>query len=214
MENTTDMRVAVDDALRASYRRVTRCQSRRGDKFWLKRVERSSPFLWMVKGLPREAFERDRRSHRLLWSWGAPVPAILLEGEDFFAVEDAGASLTRFCKSTFVRAAEKEKACRTAGQALARLHSAGLCHGRPAFRDMCWDGYRIRFIDFEYFVPARAGWLRKARDVCIAVLSAICQGVAGPRYACLLLSAYYAAWGGQADYVIEPLRERSSMRAG
>ena len=91
-----------------------------------------------------------------------PVPRILAEGSDFIAVEDAGLSLTRFCGDRSRELVSKQTACRAAGRALARLHASGLAHGRPAFRDMCWDGQQIRFIDFEYFKPTKAGRLRKA----------------------------------------------------
>lgn len=36
-----------------------------------------------------------------------------------------------------------------AGRALCRLHRAGLYHGRPALRDMTWDGARMTFLDWE-----------------------------------------------------------------
>ncbi|WP_157054217.1 hypothetical protein [Ruegeria sp. 6PALISEP08] len=126
--------------------------------------------------------------------YGAPVPRILAEGKGYIAVEHAGASLTRLSKDKSVTMAGKLMACRAAGQALARLHGMGLAHGRPAFRDMCWDGRQIRFIDFEYFVATKAGRLRKARDLSIAILSALSQGSTGPRFAYNVLSAYYAAW--------------------
>ncbi len=191
----TSLANAVDEALLASHQRVALCQTRQGDKFWLKRVERFAPHLWLVKGNPEQAFERDRSSHRNLWNLGAPVPRILAEGCGYIAVEDAGRSLTKFCTERSITVAEKLRACRAAGRALARLHAMGLAHGRPAFRDMCWDGRQLRFIDFEYFVPTKAGRLRKARDLSIAVLSAFSQGVDGPRYAVSLALAYREARG-------------------
>lgn len=194
----------ADEVLHAPYQRVTLCQTRRGRRFWLKRVERFAPHLWLVKGKPEQAFDRDRRAHRFLWSYGMPVPRIVADGAGFIALEDAGASLTKFCDNTSISQVEKLRACRAAGRALARLHAAGLAHGRPAFRDMCWDGRQIRFIDFEYFVPAKAGWLRKVRDVGIAILSALSQGSSGPRYAHCVLSAYSTAQGGAPRALSEP----------
>lgn len=208
-EIAAELRGAVETALRAPYRRITRCQTLEGTRFWLKRVERSSPLLWAVKGRPKTAFDRDRRSHRFLWTSGAPVPAIVAEGADYIVIEDAGASLTGICKCASVTAEEKTRACRAAGQALARLHSAGLTHGRPAFRDMCWDGQQVRFIDFEYFVQARAGRFRKARDVGIALVSALSQGVNGPRYAHALLSAYRATWYRRSEFFLSPYPQRT-----
>lgn len=210
MQNqTTDIRIAVDEVLRAPYQRVIQCQSPNGRRFWLKRVERFAPHLWLVKGKPVHAFERDRRAHRFLWRYGMPVPGILAEGVDFIAVEDAGTSLTKLCASTSVTASEKREACRAAGKALALLHAADTAHGRPAFRDMCWDGGQVRFIDFECFVNAKAGPLRKARDVGIAVLSAFSQGADGPRYAFYILSAYRAAQSEQPKRLL-PTKVRNN----
>ncbi|NOD47147.1 MULTISPECIES: phosphotransferase [unclassified Ruegeria] len=194
-DKATDVHIAIDHALRAPYQRVTLCQTPQGRSFWLKRVERFAPHLWLVKGKPENAFDRDRSSHRFLWNFGAPVPRIVAESKEYIAVEDAGASLTRLCADMSITMAEKLRACRAAGQALARLHAMGFAHGRPAFRDMCWDGRQMRFIDFEYFVPTKAGRLRKARDLGIAVLSALTQGRTAPRYAFCILAAYYEAWG-------------------
>ena len=192
-DRTTGIHLEVDIALQGSHQRVTLCQTGCGGRFWLKRVEEFAPHLWLVKGRPEHALERDRSSHRFLWKFGAPVPRILADGKGYIAVEDAGASLTRLCADKSVTMTEKLRACCAAGQALARLHAMGLAHGRPAFRDMCWDGRQIRFIDFEYFVPTKAGRLRKARDLGIAVLSAVSQGSFGPRFAHSILSAYAAA---------------------
>ncbi len=194
-QRVSDLYHTVETALRASYRRVVLCRTAGGDRFWLKRVERFAPHLWLVKGCPQVAFARDRTSHRYLWNKGVPVPRILAEGSDFIAVEDAGFSLTRFCGDRSRELVSKQTACRAAGKALARLHASDLAHGRPAFRDMCWDGQQIRFIDFEYFRPTKAGRLRKARDLSIAVLSALFQGPLGMRYASSLLSGYWAVRG-------------------
>ncbi len=201
-----DLYCTIETALRASYRRVVLCQTASGDRFWLKRVEHFAPHLWLVKGCPKVAFSRDRTSHRYLWNKGVPVPRILAEGPDFIAVEDAGLSLTRFCGDRSRELVCKHTACRAAGRALARLHASDLAHGRPAFRDMCWDGQQIRFIDFEYFKPTKVGRLRKARDLSIAVLSALSQGHLGLRYASSLLSGYWAVRGKWAVAHTAPAR--------
>jgi len=201
-----DLYQTVETALRASYRRVVLCETASGDRFWLKRVERFAAHLWLVKGCPKVAFARDRTSHRYLWNNGVPVPRILAEGPDFIAVEDAGLSLTRVCADRSRDFVSKQTACRAAGRALARLHASGLAHGRPAFRDMCWDGQQIRFIDFEYFKPTKAGRLRKARDLSIAVLSALSQGQLGMHYASSLLSGYWTVRGKWAVANTVPAR--------
>ncbi|WP_170753418.1 hypothetical protein [Ruegeria lacuscaerulensis] len=205
----SELRYIVDSALSAPYRRVTRCEMRCGAAVWLKRIERSDPHLWVVKGLPGQAFDRDRRSHRFLRSCGVPVPAVLLESDSYFVVEDAGHSLSALCGDPLVAKVEKLAACIAAGQALARLHAADLAHGRPAFRDMCWDGRRIRFIDFEYFDPSQAGSIRKARDIGIALLSALSQGGEGLRFARSFLSAYRLARRKRSKPYFAPLWDQT-----
>lgn len=204
-----ELQSAVYEALKAPYRRVAQYETLQGTRFWVKRIERSAPLLWLVKGTPKMAFERDRRSHHFLWNSGVPAPAIVTEGAGYFVLEDAGVSLTDICKSDSLTAEEKEKACRAAGQALARLHSIDLAHGRPAFRDMCWDGQQIRFIDFEYFVQARTGRIRKARDVGIALVSALSQGFDGLRYAHVFLSAYRVSRCRRSEYFHSPHPQRT-----
>ncbi len=204
-----ELQSAIDEALQAPYRRVARFETLKGTPFWMKRIERSAPLLWLVKGTPNMAFDRDRCSHHFLWHSGVPVPAIVTEGTGYFVLEDAGASLTDICKSNSLTAEDKEKACHAAGQALARLHSIDLAHGRPAFRDMCWDGQQIRFIDLEYFVQTRAGRIRKARDVGIALVSALSQSFDGLRYAHVFLSAYRASRRRRSEYFHSPHPQRT-----
>ncbi len=193
-----EKRLLVEKVRRASFRRITRHRTLHRGIVWVKRVERFSPFLWLVKGSPKKAFARDRRAREFLWRRGVPVPAVVVEGNDFIALEDAGPSLTKVHKDPRLKASDKAVAYRAAGRALARLHGKDLAHGRPAFRDMCWDGRQIRFIDFEYFSPTRAGLFRKTRDLAVTVTSALAQGASGPWYAYLVLRGYLAAPRGRA----------------
>ncbi len=186
----SEMRFWAKLALKSPYRRIAPYRTRSGALVWIKRVERFSPLLWLVKGSPRKAFARDQRARDFLWRRGIPVPA-LVAGDDRFAVlEDAGPSLTEIQKDPVLAAREKARAYLAAGRALARLHAADLAHGRPAFRDMCWDGSQIRFIDFEYFKPSKAGFLRKARDLGVTLLSALAQGAKGPVCAYWVVKGY------------------------
>jgi tRNA A-37 threonylcarbamoyl transferase component Bud32 len=55
--------------------------------------------------------------------------------------------------------------------ALAKLHLAGHRHGRPAIRDICWDGNAARFIDLERFTPGKASLNARSVDLIIFVHS-------------------------------------------
>ena len=54
-------------------------------------------------------------------------------------------------------------------KALAQVHAAGLCHGRPSLKDICWQDGRIAFLDLER--AARAGSGGRAMDVLILIFS-------------------------------------------
>ena len=78
------------------------------------------------------------------------APKLALLDEDFFVMEAAGKTLQGVAKEAEYAAVRKD-AFEKAGQALARLHAAGLHHGRPALRDIAYDkeAGTITFLDWE-----------------------------------------------------------------
>ena len=78
------------------------------------------------------------------------APKLVLLDEDFFVMEAAGKTLQGVAKEAEYAAVRKE-AFEKAGQGLARLHAAGLHHGRPALRDIAYDtdAGTITFLDWE-----------------------------------------------------------------
>jgi tRNA A-37 threonylcarbamoyl transferase component Bud32 len=137
----------------------------RGRRYWIKRIE-TLPLRWRLqKGNPARRFAHERAVLREMASRGAPVPPILAEGRDWFALPDCGASL-----ETLVRRhdhPDRLRAVEHAGMALAGLHGMGLKHGRPHPRDLCWDGTAIRFIDFERGSARPASRRARALDIVI-----------------------------------------------
>ncbi len=156
------LQAALDAALAAPPQRVRRLDLADGRRFWLKRVERLSGRLRWQKGSPERAFAAERAGLRTLDAAGVPVSAVLREGPDWVLMPDAGPTLPEVVAAD---AAQAAVAFATAGRALGRLHWAGLVHGRPAARDICWDGAEARFIDLERFRPARRGGFWQAVDV-------------------------------------------------
>lgn len=112
---------------------------------WVKREEAPRGLDRLRKFRPALSLARETETLRMLAEAGAPVPEIVADGEGFVVIRDGGANVARHLAQTddpiplLVRA----------GIALADLHALGLAHGRPALRDMLWDGEMIRFIDFE-----------------------------------------------------------------
>lgn len=152
----------VADALSRSDDRVQALQLPDGRRFWLKRIERLSGRMRLQKGDPAQAFEAEREGLEYLAAKGMPVPEVVLWGDDYFVLPDAGPTLVDVAAR-----ADGKAAFEAAGKALGLLHWAGLVHGRPAVRDICWDGEIARFIDLERFKPARRSGFWQAMDVLI-----------------------------------------------
>lgn len=138
-----------------------------GRRYWIKRPEVLSLRWRLQKGNPTRAFARERRIHRDLLARGAPVPPILAEAESYIVLPDSGPSLEALL--TDASPDERLRAFRAAGVALAGLHGAGLAHGRPLPRDLCWDGTQITFLDFEG--ASRAEAASKRRQILDLVLA-------------------------------------------
>ena len=119
----------------------------RGKRYWIKRVERLSLRWRLQKGNPAARFFNERETLRALSARGAPVPTVVAEGREWFAMPDCGASLEAILLTPGHPA--RPGAFGKAGAALAQFHALGIRHGRPQPRDLCWDGDKIRFIDFE-----------------------------------------------------------------
>ncbi len=120
-----------------------------GEAFWLKQPERVKGVWRLLKPYPHKAFRQEIEALRYFVGKGAPVPEIVLSGEDFFVLRDGGRSIGSQLNDDKVAQALKDQMLDDGARALAQLHRQGLVHGRPALRDMLWDNGRVSFIDFE-----------------------------------------------------------------
>lgn len=146
-----------------------------GETVWLKRVERLSLRWRLQKGGSRRAFAADRAGLRDLAAAGLPVVPIIAEGPDFLVTPAAGTPLSDLLAAGAVDPAIMV----AAGSGLARLHRGGVAHGRPAARDILWDGAQVWFIDFERYRPGPAPAGRQARDM-LALLHSLLKIRARP----------------------------------
>lgn len=160
-----DLDRALTEALAEPPQRVRALVLPDGRRFWLKRVERLSGRLRLQKGDPARAFAAERDGVRALEAAGLPVAGIAAEGPDWMLMPDAGPVLPEVVADPARGEAEKLAAFAAAGRALGLLHWAGMAHGRPAVRDVCWDGSEARFIDLERFRRARRAGFWQAADV-------------------------------------------------
>jgi tRNA A-37 threonylcarbamoyl transferase component Bud32 len=171
-------------------RRVRAVDLPDGRRFWLKRVERLSGRLRLQKGDPAQAFMAEREGLRALTKAGLPVARVALEGPDWMLLPDAGLVLPKVVADPGRSDREKLAAFAQAGRALGLLHWAGMVHGRPAVRDICWDGKEARFIDLERFRPGRRGGLWQAADVAMFAQTAFTQWPEDGRWLDAALVAY------------------------
>jgi len=163
-----------------------------GRRFWLKRVERLQGVLRLQKGDPDRAFAAERTGLRALAGAGLPVAGILREGPGWMLMPDAGPVLPQVVADPDRTEADKLAGFARAGRALGLLHWAGMVHGRPAVRDICWDGLEARFIDLERFRPGRRGGLWQAADVVMFAQTAFTQWPDDPRWLDAALEGYGA----------------------
>ena len=164
----------IADALGEAPVRVRMLETPAG-RLWLKRVEHPSLRWRLQKGNGRRSFEKDREGLHVLGGAGLPVAPIVAEGPDYFATPDLGVTL-RALMSDSGASDDRRAAFQAAGRALAALHAQGFSHGRPAVRDLCWDGAEVRFIDMEKFSPRHKGPRHFAADILVFVHSVFAAG--------------------------------------
>jgi tRNA A-37 threonylcarbamoyl transferase component Bud32 len=167
-----DLEAAVMAALAEPFRRVRAVVLPDGRRFWLKRVERLAGLLRLQKGDPAKAFATEREGLRELSAAGLPVADLVAEGPGWVLMRDAGPILTEVVADAGRSEADKLAAFAQVGRALGLLHWAGMAHGRPAVRDVCWDGRAARFIDLERFRRAKRAGFWQAADVVMFVQTA------------------------------------------
>ena len=136
---------------------------RGGEVHWIKRAEALSLRMRLQKGDPGAAFAAERAALRRYAALGLPVPRIVAETPDAVETEDAGPTLRQL-----VGTGSDDLPAALAGAAigLARFHAAGVTHGRPNLKDICWRDGRATFIDLE-----RAGKGSPALDLMIFLFS-------------------------------------------
>lgn len=149
-----------------------------GRVYWIKRQEALRGLMRLQKGDPARALTREALALRDLGARGLPVPELVAEGAGFLVVVDCGPSVDLLLRDPTADPAEKRRALVAAGAALARLHGAGVVHGRPSIRDFCWQDGRITLIDWERYRPRANTRRRMRRDAVIFVfnLYAILRG--------------------------------------
>jgi tRNA A-37 threonylcarbamoyl transferase component Bud32 len=140
-----------------------------GKGYWVKRPERLSKLRRLQKGNAVESFQREVALLKQFREQGAAVVPIAAETAECIILPDMGPTLSALASTL----PEKEfcAVLEQAGTALAGMHAAGLAHGRPRLRDICWTGTSICFLDLEAGAQLNAPGWRQALDLLLMVHS-------------------------------------------
>ncbi|MGB0894236.1 MAG: serine/threonine protein phosphatase [Parashewanella sp.] len=142
-----------------------------GKKYWLKQAEKLHGIMRLLKGDANKAFEREIKVLKRMNSKHAPVPKIICQDADFFVLEDSGKTVKDWVCQPNTSQISLQKIINDSSQALAKLHSMNLTHGRPALRDICWDKGAVIFIDFESKYATKNIEKRQVRDLILFIHS-------------------------------------------
>lgn len=135
---------------------------------------------------------------------GIPVPDVIKLDDTFIVLSDSGDQL----KSRIDMSVDEQRfiLLQKATDALARLHAAGLCHGRPSVRDMTIKDDIVHFIDLEEDPTAHMSLVQaQARDAWLFFNGAARYTKQQPDW----LAQFYATYAQQAP--AETLQELHKM---
>ena len=142
-----------------------------GRRYWLKRTAPHRNR--RQKGAPAQALAADRAGLARMADLGLSAPNVLAEGPDYLLTDDPGLPLLTLLRDPGLTEDDRLAALADGARALAALHRAGLAHGRPEIRNICWqEGQGAALVDFDRFDPA-AGRQAQARDALMFLQSVL-----------------------------------------
>ena len=80
---------------------------------------------------------------------GIRVPEVFAAGDEWLALADCGDNLIDVLGDADLPVQAAQTILSSAAENLAALHALGIHHGRPALKDMVWDGQEVTLLDFE-----------------------------------------------------------------
>ncbi|MDA8586832.1 lipopolysaccharide kinase InaA family protein [Rhodobacteraceae bacterium] len=167
-----------------------------GQVYWIKRPERATLQLMLQKGDPMRAFAQEVAAYQKFAKLGLPVVPIIAVGATYLVTKDNGTQLRQLAKT---KSQDLPKALTAAARGLAEFHKAGVCHGRPSLKDICWKNEKISFLDFERATRDRNLERAIATDIILFIYS-ISVETAGDTTAMSTARDAYIAAGGAAQW--------------
>lgn len=129
----------------------------RGQTFWLKKKQ-SNDRVRAAKYSVEKEFYYEVARISIAAQMTDCAPDMVLLHDSCFVLRDGGRTVQEWLMSE-VPEQEKRNIAREAGRTLCRLHQAGLYHGRPALRDMVWNGRRLTLLLQGMY---REPWMKEA----------------------------------------------------
>lgn len=158
-----------------------------GERYWIKKKQSNNRKRFAKYSVEKEFYYEV--AHITVAARAVDcAPDIVALTDNYMILRDSGSNV----KDWLCSSASEEEKChilQKAGEALSRLHQAGLYHGRPALRDTTWDGYRIVFLDWENKTVYRDLPHRQIMDVLLFFQGMYREPWMNGRYA-------EAAWNG------------------
>lgn len=160
-----------------------------GKRYWVKfREERKTFRHRILKGNALAALAREKDLLSAFAKRDVPVPRIVAHSSECVILTDHGPDLTEVLKET----SRADAILRRVGETLAEMHAAGVAHGRPCIRDICWDNNTVTFLDLEAGARLDAGPRRQARDLLLLVHSLFSSKPVYHKHAPAILEGYIA----------------------
>lgn len=190
-----------------------------GRKVWIKRATRPKATIFhkiqqvLCRLIPIEAFRptvttggaaalhHEARRIAELRKAGFVVPEVLARSDEWLVLSDLGLTVDRhFTEQTNISADGVRDVISACGRELARLHTAGQCHGRAKINDfIVTNGGEIGFIDFEEDVSHLSPSSIQAREIWLFLSGASRYAKIAPNILPVAFGAYREA-RGDADF--------------
>lgn len=178
-----------------------------GRGYWVKRPEQLGKLRRLQKGDADKSFQREVALLKQFHAQGAAVVPIAAEAPACIILPDMGPTLSALAAT--LPPQDFAPVLEQAAIALADLHAAGLAHGRPRLRDICWTGSKICFLDLEAGAQVNAPTWRQALDLLLMVHSVFQNYDPIDQHLPAVLRAYEQAGQG----AVVALAQRMARRA-
>ncbi len=168
-----------------------------GETFWIKRKMGNGRKAAVKYSVEKEFYYEIARMTIAARNTPDLVAPIEVLTPTYMVTADGGENLTHWLESDMSEE-EKISILEAAGAALSSLHAAGIVHGRPALRDICWKDGKITFLDWENRLYSQDLEEQKAIDFLIFLQGLARENFAEGKSRLAAMDRGYRNHGGEA----------------